>query len=242
MRLWPTLLPAKHAYPMTREPPLARSVLMFSPFPEPRYGVLVPVKPAAVAKSRLLPVGDELRTALVVAFAVDTIGAVLSSDAVSFVLAITDDHLLARGLSELGVRVIPDGTVDDLNGSLVLAAAELHRTRPELRVAAVCADLPALRPDQLQRALLAAADDRLSFVADAEGAGTTACFAPTVEQFRPMFGPGSRRAHLDAGAAEIDLVDIPSLRLDVDTPADLAKARDLGVGPRTAMVITGLRL
>jgi 2-phospho-L-lactate guanylyltransferase len=210
--------------------------------PEPCYGVLVPVKPPVVAKSRLLPLGDDARQALVVAFAIDTITAALGSGLVSCVLAVTDDHVLARSLSDLGALVMPDGTVDDLNGSLELAAAELHRSRPELRVAALCADLPALRPEELTRALAAADDNRMSFVADTEGVGTTACFAPTIELFRPRFGPGSRRSHLDASAQEIVLDDVATLRRDVDTPGDLASALDLGVGPRTSMVATSRRL
>jgi 2-phospho-L-lactate/phosphoenolpyruvate guanylyltransferase len=207
-----------------------------------RYGVLVPVKPPAVAKSRLHTLGDEARIALVVAFAVDTIAAAMESPLVDQVLAVTDDHVLASGLTEIGARVIPDGTPGDLNGSLMLAAAELHRRDPGLRLAALCADLPALRSDELTRALSAAPSDRESFVADADGVGTTALLAPSLEEFRPMFGHGSRQAHLDAGAWEIDVVDVPTLRRDVDTREDLIAALALGVGSRTALVATGLRL
>jgi 2-phospho-L-lactate guanylyltransferase len=207
-----------------------------------RYGVVVPVKPRVVAKSRLRPLGDEARAGLVVAFAVDTIQAALESPQVARVLVMTDDHELAGDLAEMGVEVIPDGTSRDLNASLVLAAAELHRRDPELRVAALCADLPALRSDELTRVLAAAPDGVMSFVADSDHVGTTAVLAPEVQRFRPRFGHGSRAAHLAAGAHEIELVDVPSVRRDVDTPADLEAARELGLGPRSAMLVTGLRL
>jgi 2-phospho-L-lactate guanylyltransferase len=206
----------------------------------PRYGVVVPVKPPDVAKSRLLALGDEARRQLVVAFAADTVTAAMESSLVDVVLVVTDDFRLARGLCDLGADVLPDGTSDDLNGSLVQAAAELNRRRPDIRIAALCADLPALRPEELTRALATAPDDRPAFVADAQGAGTTTLVAPTLEVFTPRFGPGSRSAHLSVGAHEIDLDGIATLRRDVDTPADLAEAVALGVGPRTSMVTTGL--
>ncbi|HJR37691.1 MAG TPA: 2-phospho-L-lactate guanylyltransferase [Nocardioidaceae bacterium] len=208
----------------------------------PRYGLVLPVKPPAVAKSRLLGLGDQARRDLVVAFAADTLTAALECPVVEVVLVVTDDFALAGGMSALGAEVIPDGTVDDLNGSLVQAVAELDRRRPGTRVAALCADLPALRPAELTRALGAADEHRQSFVTDTQGVGTTMLVAPNSEVFLPRFGSGSRAAHLSEGAYEIDLPDIATVRRDVDTPADLADAMLLGVGARTSMVTTGIRL
>ncbi len=210
--------------------------------PTHRYAVLVPVKPPAVAKSRLRDLGDDARRDLATAFAVDTVTAALACRSVDRVLVVTDDHELARGLVDLGVEVIPDGTTDDLNRTLLLAAAEMHRRHPELRLVALCADLPALRPEELATALDACDPDAMSFVADRQGVGTTAVVAPTLETFRPAFGPGSRQRHLDAGAHEVDGVDVPSLRRDVDDRDDLAEAMRLGVGRRTSLVATVLGL
>jgi 2-phospho-L-lactate guanylyltransferase len=205
------------------------------------YAVLVPVKPPAVAKSRLGGLGDRARRALAEAFAADTVAALLACDRVRRVLVVSDDVSVARGLAEMGAEVIPDGT-DDLNGSLVQAAAEMHRRDAGLRLAAVCADLPALRPEQLATALDAADATRMSFVADEEKVGTTTVVAPNIGAFRPGFGPGSRQGHLAAGAYEIDGVDVRTVRRDVDEPADLAAAMRLGVGPRTALVAAALGL
>jgi 2-phospho-L-lactate guanylyltransferase len=210
--------------------------------PPRRFAVLVPVKPPAFAKSRLGDLGDEARRDLATAFAVDTVTAALACASVERVLVVTDDHELAAGFAVLGVDVLPDGTVDDLNGTLRLAAAEMHRRDPSLRLVALCADLPALRADELARALEDAAPSGLSFVADAEGVGTTAVVAATLEDFAPRFGPGSRQRHLDAGAHEIDTVDVPSLRRDVDDRGALAEAQRLGLGPRTSLVVTSLAL
>lgn len=205
------------------------------------YAVLVPVKRPAVAKSRLGGLGDRARGDLAQAFAADTVAAVRACPLVARVLVVTDDHRLAARLSELGADVIPDGA-SDLNGTLVQAAAEMHRRDPHLRLVGLCADLPALRPDELTVALQATDPSRMSFVADQERTGTTAVVAPTLEMFRPSFGPGSRRQHLEAEAHEVDGVDVPGLRRDVDDPDDLVTALQLGVGPWTAMVTTALRL
>ena len=207
---------------------------------EHRFAVLVPVKPPAIAKSRLAPLGDDVRRDLAAAFATDTVAALLSCERVARVLVVTDDHVLARAMSDLGADVIPDGT-SDLNGTLLQAAAEMHRRDPALRLAAVCADLPALRPEEFSTALASSAAEGMSFVADQERVGTTVLIASDIEVFRPAFGAGSRRQHLDAGAHEIDEVDVPSVRRDVDDPDDLAQALALGVGPRTSLVTTGLR-
>jgi 2-phospho-L-lactate guanylyltransferase len=213
------------------------------PSPSRPFGVVVPVKPAAVAKSRLHPLGDSARRELAGAFAVDTVVAALDCPVVDRVLVVTDDIALARSMRELGVLAIPDGQSGSLNASLAQGAAELVRLRPGLRPVALCADLPALRPRDLAAALEFSANRTApTFVADAVGAGTTMYTAPLLSSFDPRFGPRSKELHLSHGATEVAVQDIASLRQDVDTPEDLRAAARLGVGSRTAFVITSLRL
>lgn len=207
-----------------------------------RYGVLVPVKRAAVAKTRLAPLGEDLRTLLVAAFAADTVTAALSSARVACVVVVTDDPRLATSMQDLGADAVPDGATGDLNASLGQAAVALHRHRPELGVAALCADLPALRTAELTRALVAASAHDLAFVADTPGTGTTLVAASGPDSFRPHFGKDSREEHLRAGAWEIAEIDVPTLRRDVDTPADLRAATRLGLGSSTSLALAGLRL
>lgn len=132
------------------------------------YGVVVPVKRPAIAKSRLAELGDVVRRELCEAFAADTLAAVTECVAVARVVVVTDDAHLATDLADLGVQLIPDAT-DDLNESLRQGAAELVRQDASLRLAAVFADLPALRPAELALALDQAPADRMAFVADAQG-------------------------------------------------------------------------
>lgn len=220
---------------------LARSRVMSSPSP-PRFAVLVPLKRTAVAKTRLATLGDDARRLLVAAFAADTVSAALESPLVEVVVAVTDDLELASALGDLGAQVMPDGVTDDLNGSLVQAAAEVRRRWPGLSVAALCADLPALRPTELTEALAAAATRPVAFVGDQAGSGTTLFTAGPGTPFEPAFGEGSRARHLEQGAWEVAGVELPTVRQDVDTPADLEAVLALGVGSRTSQAVAGLRL
>lgn len=198
------------------------------------FVVVVPVKPPALGKSRLRGLPDEVRRDLAAAFARDTVAAALATPQVRAVLGVTDDHRFASELAAQGCEVVPDGVSGDLNGTLRQAAAEVARRWPGATAVALCADLPALLPADLEEVLTAVHAARPSFVRDAAGEGTTLYAAPA-EAFDPRFGPGSAQAHLQSGAAEIDL-PVPTLRLDVDDVADLGRALLLGVGPRTAEV------
>lgn len=197
-----------------------------------QYAALVPVKPPAHGKSRLVGTSDDRRRELAAAFALDTVAACLASERVDAVLAITDDAGFSRRLADLGCASIPDAVTGDLNATLRQAAAEALRRWPDLVPVAVCADLPALRARDLDAALDRTAADAPSFVADAAGVGTTLYTAPH-PLFDPRFGPGSRLAHLGTGAREID-GSLSSLRRDVDDLTDLQAALALGVGPHTA--------
>jgi 2-phospho-L-lactate guanylyltransferase len=96
------------------------------------------------------------------------------------------------------------------------------------------ADLPALRPAELEAALrVAASVPGRAFVPDAPGTGTTLLAAPPGVSLDPRFGPESAARHLASRARRLE-GDWPSLRRDVDTAADLAEAERLGLGPHTA--------
>ena len=200
-----------------------------------QYAALVPVKPPAVGKSRLAGLGPQVRRALAEAFALDTVAACLEATAVVQVLVITDDVQVSSAVATLGAAAIPDGVSGDLNGTLRQAAAEAVRRWPELRPVALCADLPALRAADLDRALARILTPHPWFVPDAAGVGPTMYVAARAE-FDPRFGPGSREAHLHAGA--IELADVPaSVRRDVDDLDDLRMAIGLGVGAHTTAVL-----
>ena len=137
------------------------------------WSLVLPVKPLARAKTRMAEAAGPLRQALALAVAADTVAAALRCAAVAEVIVVTDDPLAAAELSALGARVVPDEPDCGLNPALAHGAALARAARPRAGVGAMSADLPALRPAELGRALAAAAGFAESFVADAQGVGTT---------------------------------------------------------------------
>jgi 2-phospho-L-lactate/phosphoenolpyruvate guanylyltransferase len=198
------------------------------------WSVLMPVKVLAEAKSRLAELAGPRRGEVALAVACDTLAAVLRTDHVARAIVITDDPVAAAALAQLGALVIPDEPRDGLNAALEHGAAVAAARWPAGGRAALSADLPALRPAELAEALNAAATWPNAFVADAAGDGTTLYTAAPGAAFRPAFGLASRGRHAAGGAVELELTDVPGLRRDVDTPADLRGATALGLGSRTA--------
>lgn len=204
-----------------------------------RAWVVTTVKPLARAKSRLR--GPDLpapRDRLVLAMAQDTVRAALACPRVAGVIVVTDDPEVSQAVAALGALVARDDPDAGLNAALAHGAALAGDDRWRV---ALAADLPALRPAELGAALRAAAaqPDRRAFVADWDGTGTTALVAPPRVALAPRFGPDSAAAHAASGARRLDRDGgdaWPSLRRDVDTPADLAQAQRLGLGPHTAGV------
>jgi 2-phospho-L-lactate/phosphoenolpyruvate guanylyltransferase len=200
------------------------------------WSLVVPVKVLARAKSRLAVLAGPHRPALALAMAADTVAAALACPEVARVLAVTDDPDATQVLAGLGALVTSDEPGQGLNPALRHGAAIAAARWPGAGIAALAADLPALRPAELGVGLRAAARWEHAFVPDASGSGTTLYAARPGAEFRPRFGPGSAQQHQASGAAELTLPGLASLRRDVDQPRDLRAASALGVGPRTAAV------
>lgn len=198
-----------------------------------RWAVVVPVKVLARAKSRIAPLAGPRRAELALAMAWDTVTAVAASEEAGQVIVVTDDPVAAGELAGAGAAVVPDEPRAGLNAALVHGAACVDRRWPRSGTAALSADLPALRTEEIGRALRAAAAWPEAFVPDLQGSGTTLYTAAPGVPFRPKFGPESSRMHAGAGAAELLLPGIEGLRRDVDTPEDLRDAARLGLGRRT---------
>ena len=206
--------------------------------PTVAWGVVVPVKRLDVAKSRLAAYGQAARRELALAFAADVVAAALACDVVAQVLVVTDDAAAAQLLAGLGARVAPDDPDAGLNPALAHGAELLRAVDSGLGVVTVSSDLPALRPEDLAQVLAQVPRGGRAFVADSSGTGTTLLAAAPPSALLPSYGPGSGARHRASGAVE--LPGPAGLRRDVDTPQDLEEAVGLGIGARTAAVVTGL--
>ena len=200
---------------------------------------VVPVKRLPLAKTRLRgAVPGVPHERLVVAMALDTVTAVLACPEVGRVFAVTADPVAATALAALGALVVPDEPAGGINAALSHGVRIAGRPR---NVAALTADLPALRPPELSAALraarrLAGAGPLRAYVPDSAGTGTALLATLGGAALAPRFGPASAAAHAASGAVALH-GDWPTLRLDVDTRADLAEAVRLGVGPHTADLV-----
>jgi 2-phospho-L-lactate guanylyltransferase len=210
--------------------------------------LVVPVKQLGAAKSRLRGAADQgvgdagAHARLALALAHDTVAAVRASSRVRRLVVISSDPLVGAELGAVGVEVVPDGPVPGLNAAYTAGATLLRQRDPAAAVGALQADLPALRPEELDDAIAAAAHlfattrAERAFCADAEGTGTTFLVAASGVALEPLFGVGSAVGHRDSGAHPLR-GDWPGLRRDVDTVDDLRDAMDLGLGRHTGCVL-----
>ncbi|MEV5511236.1 2-phospho-L-lactate guanylyltransferase [Streptomyces orinoci] len=205
------------------------------------WSLVVPLKPLALAKSRLAGTARPMpRSALALAFALDTVAAALSCGVVRDVAVVTGDERAAAELAAIGAWTVAEPPGGGLNAALAHGARAVRARWPHSAVATLNADLPALRPAELGRVLDCAAEFPRAFLADAAGIGTTLLAAGPGNALAPAFEGRSRQRHRASGAREIELSGVESVRQDVDTEADLRTALDLGVGPRTAALAASL--
>ena len=199
------------------------------------FALLVPVKTLTLAKSRLRTAQRDARAPLMRAFALDAIAAALHSLSVAQVYVVTEEP----GFEVDGAIRLLDKGDGDLNRALQHASLQARLLDPTLGIAAMCADLPCLRPDDLDGALAAGMSPRW-FVADASGSGTTLLAAGPGVDLDPRFGAGSARRHEESGATPVR-GGLRTLRMDVDTEADLDAAVQIGLGLNTTKALASGR-
>ncbi|OBK15586.1 2-phospho-L-lactate guanylyltransferase [Mycobacterium asiaticum] len=201
-------------------------------------GLIIAVKRLAAAKTRLAPVfSAPTRESVVLAMLVDTLTAAAGVSSLRSITVITPDEAAAAAAADLGAHVLGDPTSPDdpdpLNSAI--AVAERSMADEVVNLVVLQGDLPALQTQELAEAISAARHYQRSFVADRLGTGTAALCAFGAP-LGPQFGPDSCARHRRSGAIELTGA-WPGLRCDVDTPADLAAARQLGVGAATARAL-----
>ncbi|AWB96564.1 2-phospho-L-lactate guanylyltransferase [Agromyces badenianii] len=209
--------------------------------PTAAWTVVIPVKAPAGAKTRLaVAVPTVEREALARAFALDTIAAALAARSVARVVVVGDDASLA-GEAEFVPEPVdrPRGLTRAIEYGIAHAGASGDELEAQ-GVAVLLGDLPALKPEELDAALDAAARHPLAFVRDADGTGTTLATASSGAVLRPHFGADSAARHAAAGFVELEAS--AGLTRDVDTIDALADALELGVGPLTSAAASRIPL
>jgi 2-phospho-L-lactate guanylyltransferase len=185
---------------------------------------ILPIKSFEEAKRRLrhhLSAGE--RHALAEAMFADVLIALRRSAAVQGIIVVSAHHVAQQIAAGYGASV-----VEDLNrGHNPAAALGINaavRTGAE-RVLLVPGDCPALDPAELNALIDRPAPPRsVLIVPDRHGTGTNALLLTPPDALAPSFGPDSRKRHHDEATAanlDVEVVEVSSLALDVDTPDDL---------------------
>lgn len=194
-----------------------------------RWWVIVPIKDLRRAKSRISS-SARVRRSLAVAMARDTLTAAVRATPVEGVLAVLGRSSDADLFDIPGVTVLARPGLD-LNGSITSAEVAIRALHPDSHVAVVPADLPFLRPEELDAALTEATCYERMCVSDQDGTGTTLLTARRGARLSPSYGDGSAARHREGGAVQIYVPQRSGLRTDVDQLDSLYQ--DAVLGPRT---------
>jgi len=192
------------------------------------WTMIVPVKGSPNAKSRL---GASLRQAT--AIALDTVDAALGVAAV----VVVTRRACAEPFRALGARVVLDP-----GGGLNAAVAAGVGAAGDGPVAVLLGDLPALRADELRRALARAAQYPKTVLPDLDGRGTVLLTSLGTSRWESAFEGASATSHERRGYHRLEVPDVPGLRRDVDTRDHLAAvAHRVGRRTRAAFALGATR-
>lgn len=192
---------------------------------------ILPMKSFSKAKQRLRSeLSDADRRALVDAMFSDVLVALRRVPALERVIVVSGDRVAQRIGAGYGATVVED----DERGHNTAAEKGISAALEDgiERALLVPGDCPLLDPKELEALLVHPAGERSALIVpDRHGTGTNALLLAPPDVIAPSFGPDSRRRHVaDAESAGVsaEVVEVPSLALDVDTPDDLeALARRL---------------
>jgi 2-phospho-L-lactate guanylyltransferase len=190
---------------------------------------ILPIKPFGEAKQRLTPeLSPAQRRALVEAMFSDVLVALRRSHAVDEIAVVTKDHEAQQIAGGYGATVVDE---DEPGHNPAAAIGVRNALEADFdRALLVPGDCPTLDPTALDRLIgRAAAAHSVLIVPDRHGSGTNALLLTPPDALASAFGPGSRERHLEnaqAAGVSAEVVDVPSLALDVDTPEDLAALQE----------------
>ena len=194
---------------------------------------IVPVKPLRRGKSRLAgTLTEDERTALNQELLEHTLKVLSNLKELAQVLVVSRDPQALTIARNHGAKTVQEDGQPHLNTALARATvmAQVHSIRGIL---VLPADLPLLTADDVRALIDRAAKPPVVVIApDRHGKGTNALLMVPAGQIEYDFGEGSFQRHCDRAkksGARLEIVELPSLGLDLDLPEDLEMIRKLKV-------------
>jgi 2-phospho-L-lactate/phosphoenolpyruvate guanylyltransferase len=186
---------------------------------------ILPMKQFDKAKSRLAEAVDfGHRRAIAEAMFTDVLVATRRAKGLDGVIVVTSDRGAARIAGGYGAAVIDDTASSHSEATTLGIARAL--AQGATRVLLIPGDCPLLDPAELDTLLaLPVSGPTAMIIPDRHGEGTNALLLTPPDALTPSFGEGSRQRHFELAQAQgstAEVVEVPSLALDIDTGEDFA--------------------
>jgi len=167
----------------------------------------------------------------------DALEAIGAARSIERTIVVTTEPRAAAAAETAGVEVLSD-FADEGHSEAALAGIAAAEAQGAGCAVLLPIDCPLLDPRELDRLLTGVPERYVAVVPDRHGTGTNALVLAPPSAIRPAFGEGSRARHVaaarDAGIP-FSVETLPSLGLDLDTPADIvALTRQLESHPGRA--------
>jgi 2-phospho-L-lactate guanylyltransferase len=206
---------------------------------------VLPIKRLYAAKQRLAAGLDgEQRRTLAAAMVADVLEAIVAARTIERTIVVSGDPVAQELAASVGAEVVPD---PQDAGHVEAALAGIARAEAEGASCVVLlpGDCPLLEPRELDRLLTALPQRYVGIVPDRHGTGTNALALRPPNAIVPAFGEDSCARHVALArkaGIPFGVEELPSLGLDLDTPADLVALtleieRRPGRGRRTAKAL-----
>jgi 2-phospho-L-lactate guanylyltransferase len=192
---------------------------------------IIPVKPFNRAKSRLAPVlSPEEREALALAMFKHSVELLSQIHRLAGVLVVSRDTKALAIARDFGVHTLMESGQPDLNPALRRAALAVSSWGAS-GLLVMPADLPFVTADDIDAILkLGRYFQSVVIVPDGQRSGTNGLLLSPPELMPFSFGEGSFERHkllAEATHATLSIYESPRMALDIDTPADLERYKQL---------------
>jgi 2-phospho-L-lactate/phosphoenolpyruvate guanylyltransferase len=185
---------------------------------------VLPVKRFAAAKQRLAAgIDDERRAEVVAAMVADVLESIGEARSVERTIVVSSEPRAAAIAMAAGAEVLADPDEGGHSGAALVGVARAQELGAHCAVL-LPGDCPLLDPRELDRLLTGLPKRFVAVVPDRHGTGTNALALAPPDAIEPSFGEGSCARHVAAARAAgtpYAVEELPSLALDLDTPADV---------------------